>query len=329
MQDIAGFPKQIFTVDAETFDSTALSIFRYQAAGNPVYRDFLQYLDISPDNIQSVRDIPFLPISAFKNHKVITGNADTAMYFESSSTTDSIRSRHYVVDHAIYEHSYVEGFKRAYGDITQYCILALLPSYLERSQASLVAMCAGLIERSGHADSGFYLHDLKTLSSVLVKNRIAGIPTILIGVTFALLDLAEQFSADLGSTIIIETGGMKGRREEITREALHAQLTEAFKVKNIYSEYGMTELFSQAYMQGDGLFACPPWMQVMARDSEDPFQLMPKGKTGCLNIIDLANVHSCSFIATDDLGAVQEDGRFTVTGRFDSSDVRGCNLMLL
>lgn len=327
MQDIARFTESIFEVTADTFAGKALAIFNYQAKENAVYRDFLQYLDISPSSVKSISDIPFLPISAFKHHKVVCGGLETDTYFESSGTTDSQRSRHYIVDRMTYENSYLSSFRQVYGDPINYRILALLPSYLERSNASLVDMCRGLIERSGHPESGFYLHDLQSLSQVLSNDT--GIKTILIGVSFALLDLAEQFPQSLANTIIMETGGMKGRRSEITREALHGVLRNAFNVDVIHSEYGMTELFSQAYSTGYGIFQCPPWMRIIIRDSEDPLQLLETGKTGGVNIIDLANLHSCSFIATDDLGSIQQDNRFSIAGRFDNSDIRGCNLMTL
>ena len=293
-----------------------------------MYAEFLRNLDISPAGIHRVEDIPFLPISAFKHHRVSGVCAETALYFESSGTTGVSVSRHEIVDPALYTDSYMRGFERMYGDPAGYCILALLPSYLERKHSSLVYMCAGLIRSSGHADSGFYLHDLQALAHILEKNARLMIPTLLIGVSFALLDLAAAFPVQFPELILMETGGMKGRREEITRAELHAILRQAFGVSNVHSEYGMTELLSQAYAKQDGLFQPAPWMRILIRDAEDPLALVSPGTTGCINVIDLANIYSCSFIATDDLGKVHYDGRFEVLGRYDTSELRGCNLMV-
>ena len=328
MQDFSGFLESMFTADSETITQKALAVFRYQAENNAVYRRFLQYLDIAPAQVTQLTDIPFLPISVFKQHKVVSGSVDPDLVFTSSGTTGMQVSSHFVADPALYVTSYLEGFRRVYGDPSGYCILALLPSYLERSGSSLVYMCQGLIERSGHPKSGFYLHDMAQLALVLAELREKGTPTLLIGVSFALLDLGEGFPMHFPELLVMETGGMKGRREELTREALHSALCRAFGTTSIHSEYGMTELLSQAYSTGNGLFASPPWMRIFIRDPEDPMSQMGVGKTGCINVMDLANVHSCSFIATDDLGKVHADGRFEVLGRFDASDVRGCNLLV-
>lgn len=328
MQDIAGFTSGIWDVNDTNFNDKALAIFHWQAAHNPVYAEFLHNLDRKASSIRTLADIPFLPISAFKHHPVISGDRSPVLTFESSGTTGMQVSRHAIVDPILYTESYRRGFTSVYGDPSRYCILALLPSYLERSNSSLVYMCDGLIRASGHPDSGFYLHDLRALSEILANNARAQTPTLLIGVSFALLDLAAEFPVSFPELLLMETGGMKGRREEITRAELHTILKAAFGVPHVHSEYGMTELLSQAYALQDGLFQPPPWMRILIRDAEDPLALLPAGATGCINVIDLANVYSCSFIATDDLGKVRTDGRFDVLGRYDTSDLRGCNLMV-
>lgn len=328
MKDIAGFAKSIFSAEPNTFDSKALAIFQFQAKENDVYREFLHYLDISPDKIRRVEDIPFLPISIFKSRDVLSGNAPVQLLFESSGTGDQVRSKHLITDPELYAQSYLRGFELVYGNPKNWCILALLPSYLERTTASLVHMCKGLMDASGHPDNGFYLHDLGNLSATINRLKTQGQQVLLVGVTFALLDLAADFPMQIEHVTILETGGMKGKREEITRAALHQQLLFALHPKAIHSEYGMTELLSQAYCTDGHYFKPSPWMKILVRDSEDPFLLLPYGKSGCLNVIDLANIYSCSFIATDDIGALSPDGRFTVLGRFDKSDLRGCNLMV-
>ena len=328
MQNIVQFKKELFSVSQETFANKALSLFRYQALKNSVYKEFLQYLDISAGSVTRIEDIPFLPIELFKSKKIITGDIDTEFYFESSGTTSAVNSRHYVYDVELYKESIIHCFRYFFGDVKNYHILALLPSYLERPHASLVYMCRELMQQSGNTQNGFYLDDLEGLQKILIHNERNTIPTILIGVTFALLDLAERFPMVIPNTIIMETGGMKGKREEITRVELHSILNNVFKTKNIYSEYGMTELLSQAYSKGNGIFNTPAWMKMIIRDVEDPLSILPNGKTGCINIIDLANVHSCAFIATQDLGKIYADGSFEVLGRYDKSDARGCNLMI-
>ncbi len=328
MQNIVQFKKELFSVTRETFADKALELFRYQAEACAVYRDFLQYLDISVGSITKMEDIPFLPIELFKSRKILSGDIDTNFYFESSGTTSSINSRHYVYDENIYKESIIHSFNHFFGDVKNYCLLALLPTYLERPNASLVYMCRELMLQSGNDKNGFYLDDLEGLQKIILQNESNQIPTILIGVSFALIELAEKFPMHLSNTIIMETGGMKGRREEITRAELHQILTTAFNTKNIYSEYGMTELLSQAYSKGNSVFFTPSWMKIIIRDTEDPFTILPQEKTGCINIIDLANIYSCAFIATQDLGKIHADGSFEVLGRFDNSDVRGCNLMV-
>lgn len=328
MPDIAKFTNELFSVDETSFTSKALGVFEFQAKNNPVYCDFLHYLDISPSSITEVSSIPFLPISLFKQHKILVSGVQTDFYFESSGTTQMETSKHFVPDESIYKKSFLNTFKLFYGDIQQYCIAALLPSYLERKNASLVYMCNELIQLSGNSDSGFFLNEWDKLIALIRKNESLSINTILIGVSFALVDLAAQLQMELKHTIIMETGGMKGKRKEITRSELHEMLRNSFGVKYINAEYGMTELLSQAYSKGDGIFYTPPWMKILIRDVEDPLSLIGVGKTGCINIIDLANIYSCSFIATQDLGKMHADGGFEVLGRFDNSDIRGCNLLI-
>lgn len=269
-----------------------------------------------------------MPIEFFKTQKVVTGNLKPVGYFQSSGTTSATTSRHYFRSLELYEKSFIKNFEKSYGKITNYCILALLPSYLEQQHSSLIYMVKRLIEFSGDSNSGFYLYNYDELHQKILGLEKAGQKTILFGVTFALLDLAEKYHFHLENTIVMETGGMKGRRREMVREELHGILCEAFGVKHIHSEYGMTELFSQAWSKGDGVFCTPPWMKILIRDINDPGTLLNHHNTGGINVIDLANFDSCSFIATQDLGRTQEDGSFEVLGRFDHSDVRGCNLLI-
>lgn len=320
---------RIFGISSdEQFYELALEVFRFQAAENPVYKAYLDHLGISPRDINTLDEIPFLPIGFFKSHRVVTGKQGHDLIFESSGTTGENTSKHYVCDQKIYKRSFTSTFKLFYGDPTRYCILALLPAYLERQNSSLVYMANELIRQSGYPGSGFYLDDLKGLIRQLEEMEDEHEPTLLLGVSFALLDLADNFPLDLKNIIIMETGGMKGRREELTRKELHERLCIGLKRGSIHSEYGMTELLSQAYAKKDGVFNTPPWMKVMIRDPYDPFSLMFRDSSGGINIIDLANLHSCSFIATQDIGKITPDGGFEVLGRFDNSDIRGCNLML-
>ncbi|MCK4879098.1 MAG: acyltransferase [Bacteroidales bacterium] len=324
------FVEDIFKIsDHRTFRATALEVFHYQAKHTPVYRDYLAALGADPSRIKEPEEIPFLPIEFFKSHTVIGEGKNAEVIFESSGTTGTTPSRHHVADTGLYRESFTRGFRKFYGDPGQYCILALLPSYLERKDSSLVHMMEYLIGQSGHPESGFYLDDLEELASILKKRNEDRQPTLLVGVSFALLDLAERYPLPLGSHItVMETGGMKGRRKEMIRGELHAALKEAFGVSGIHSEYGMTELLSQAYSGGEGRFRSPPWMKVLVRDPNDPLSLLSSGQSGGINIIDLANIYSCSFIATGDLGKVYDDGSFEVLGRYDHSDIRGCNLLI-
>lgn len=324
----ANIQGEIFSIDDHaSFNALAIKIFQHQARENAVCRRFLKLLNKSPEKITQIEDIPFLPIELFKTGSVACGNFEPEAIFTSSGTSGDSTSRHLVRDMTIYRESYRRGFELFYGHPKDYCILALLPSYLEREGSSLIDMAQGLITASAHPDSGFYLHDLSGLAEKLYALEKAGQNVLLIGVSFALLDLAEQFPQTLSNTIIMETGGMKGKRKEMTRAEMHTVLKNAFGAKNIHSEYGMTELLSQAYSRGEGRFECPPWMRVMVRQRDDPFAYST-GKTGGINVIDLANLDSCAFIATSDLGRQHPDGSFEVLGRFDYSDVRGCNLMV-
>lgn len=322
--------KNIFRIKNDTdFKNTCLEVFKYQYQNNKTYHIFCNLLHRSPENVKSITEIPFLPIQFFKSKKLITGpNKSPQIIFTSSGTTSSNTSKHYVTDLQLYEKSFLEGFKRFYADPEDHVILALLPSYLERKGSSLIYMANDLIKRSRHSESGFYLNDLDDLALKLKSLDNSGKKILLIGVSFALLDLVEQYQFHLNNTIIMETGGMKGRRKEMIREELHEILKKGFGVSSIHSEYGMTELLSQAYSTGNGFFECPPWMKIFIRDPEDALELLPENKTGGINIIDLANINSCSFIATQDLGKIKNK-KIEILGRFDNSDIRGCNLLLL
>ncbi len=320
--------QKIETVDAFSFEETALSVFFYQAKYNKLYNKYLQILKKDISSVKNIEDIPFLPISLFKNYTIQTETWTAQDLFTSSGTTGEKTSSHLLRDRSFYIKNALRSFESFYGNIENYCVLALLPAYLERQTSSLVFMANAFIERSKYAESGFFLNNLSELSLVLGKCMTQNRPTLLLGVSFALLDLAEQFPQSLHPIIVMETGGMKGRRAEITRTALHETLTAAFKTPVIHSEYGMTELLSQAYSQGKGVFVPAPTMAIKIRDITDPFAFLSPKKTGGINIVDLANLATCSFIATDDLGRTYENGSFEVIGRLDNSDMRGCNLMI-
>ncbi|NPA42471.1 MAG: acyl transferase [Chlorobi bacterium] len=308
------------------FEAAALDLFRRHYAHNPAYRRFADLIGRRPEEVRTLEDIPFLPVEVFKYHRVIAAPPPYEAVFESSGTTGMVRSRHYVKDLSLYRRSFLRGFELFYGSPSNYLILALLPSYLERKNSSLVYMMNELIRRA-RPGSGFYLHDTDRLYRGLSEGMERGEKILLFGVSFALLDFAQQYRPRLRNAIVMETGGMKGRRKEPVREELHAALKDAFGTDRIHSEYGMTELLSQAYSPGEGRFRTPPWMKVLIRDPEDPLSYLPAGRTGGINIIDLANVYSCPFIATGDLGRMHADGSFEVLGRFDHSEVRGCNLL--
>jgi len=309
------------------FNEIAVSLFHYQYRNNKIYSSFVDALGISVGQVYHTEQIPFLPISFFKTHKIISGDFTEEVTFESSGTTGMQTSKHYVVDAGLYEQSFQKGLELFYGDLSRYAVFALLPSYLERKNSSLVYMVERLMLKSNRRMGGFYLNDLENLQNQLLEAKKQGLKIMLIGVTFALIDMAEKHPIDIPEAVIIETGGMKGRREELTRMELHQSLCKGFGVNKIHSEYGMTELLSQAWSKGDGLFHCPPWMKVLIADTNDPLSFLETGRTGGINIIDLANIHSCSFIATQDLGRINNDGSFEVMGRFDNSDIRGCSLL--
>ena len=320
----------IFTIsNQKQFDKMALKVFRFQYENNLVYREFCDFLNTDVQKVKTIQQIPFLPIQFFKSHSVVSNSNPIQTIFTSSGTTGMVTSKHLVTDVSIYEESYRKGFSQFYGNIEDYVVLALLPSYLEREGSSLIHMVDDLIQLSNHPESGFYLHNYDELIEKIIQLDQSGQNVILIGVTYALLDLIEKHSFQLENTIIMETGGMKGKRKEMIREELHQQLFNGFGVKSIHSEYGMTELLSQAYSLGDGIFECPSWMQISIRDTEDALSYVREGKTGGINVIDLANINSCSFIATQDLGKKYRNGSFEVLGRFDHSDIRGCNLMVV
>jgi len=363
--------EEIFRVnDYNSFEKLALEIFRFQAAGCRVYNEYIKLLGIKPEKIDSILSIPFMPISFFRDHNVITsgqpgfisaapfptpstaGVPDTSFtatggspaaagvrgkaapgpaagrIFLSSGTTGMKLSRHHVMYPEIYDESLERTFRHFYGDPAQYAIMGLLPSYLEREGSSLVYMVNRLIQLSGNDAGGFFLNDHESLFRAIDNARTAGLRVLLIGVTFALLDLAEEHPCDLSDIIIMETGGMKGRRQEIIREEVHDIIMKVFGVSGVHSEYGMTELLTQSYSQGSGVFRTPPWMRVLIRDSHDPMSHSPdEGSSGGISVIDLANIWSCSFIATADLGKMHSGGRFEVLGRYDNADIRGCSLL--
>ena len=331
--DFTAFKHSIFNLQSHfEFNEIALSLFRYQHKNNKVYRSFVDALGVSESKVYHPEQIPYLPVSFFKTHKIVTGDFSEEVIFESSGTTGTETSRHYVADTDLYEQSFTKGLEFFYGDLSKYVIFALLPSYLERKNSSLVYMVEKLLLKSNRQMGGFFLNDLESLQQQLLEAQRLGLKIMLFGVTFALLDMAENFPVNIPDAIIIETGGMKGRRKELTRMELHEKLCKGFGVDKIHSEYGMTELLSQAWSSGDGIFRCPPWMKIMIADTNDPLSFLETGRTGGINIIDLANFHSCSFIATQDLGRVFKDDvtdeeSFEVLGRFDNSDIRGCSLL--
>ena len=320
----------IFNINSETqFTKIALAVFKHQFKNNKVYRSFCDLLFVHPSSISTIEEIPFLPIQFFKSRKVLSSLDEIQETFTSSGTTGSSTSKHLVTNINLYKESYLKGFAHFYGNIEEYTVLALLPNYLERQGSSLVFMVADLIKKSKKVESGFYLDNIQELANKLLELNRNGQKILLIGVSFALLDLIEMQQFNLKNTIIMETGGMKGRRKELVREELHTILQNGFGVTEIHSEYGMTELLSQGYSKGNGVFETPPWMKILIRDTEDALSINASGKNGGINVIDLANYNSCSFIATQDLGKVYENETFEIIGRFDNSDIRGCNLMVL
>ncbi|MCX8470916.1 MAG: acyl transferase [Chitinophagaceae bacterium] len=320
--------EKIFTVQASNFEEVAIAVFQYQYQHCNIYKQFINAIHVNANSISTISEIPFLPISFFKTHQVACGEFSAELIFKSSGTTSQNTAKHFIKEKEIYITSFYTGITQFYNNINNTCILGLLPSYIENGDSSLVFMVDYLIKNSTNKDSGIYLYDTPKLKSVLAKNTANNIPTIFIGVTYALLQFAQEHPLAFNDNIIImETGGMKGRGREMTRMEVHQILKEAFQIKNIHSEYGMTELLSQAYSNADGIFKCSNTMQILVRDFNDPLQTALIGK-GALNIIDLANVHSCSFIATQDVGEVYTNGSFLVNGRMDASDVRGCNMLV-
>jgi len=329
MPKIKSAENKIFNITNDIdFNDVALEIFHFQYENNVVYKQFVDFLNINVEEVVHYSKIPFLPVEFFKNHKVISGGDNSEIIFSSSGTTGTQTSKHYVSDVELYERSFLRGFDHFFGSPEDVVIIALLPSYLEREGSSLVYMANKLISESDKLESGFYLNEYEELHTLLITLAAQKQEVILLGVTYALLDMAEQFPINYPELILMETGGMKGKRKELIRHELHAKLKTAFGVSQIYSEYGMTELMSQAYSVGEGIFSTPPWMKVLIRDVNDPLSMMPTGKAGGINVIDLANIYSCSFIATQDLGKVGLNNTFEILGRFDNSDVRGCNLMV-
>lgn len=323
------FKQQLFSNADQHFNEYALWLFQYQVKHNAIYCSFVDHLGINPNKVNNIYDIPFLPISFFKTHKLSSFPVEEAeIIFSSSGTTQQLNSKHFVRHKSWYKQSFTQAFRYFYGNVNQFCIVALLPAYLERTGSSLVYMTNQLVQQTQHPKSGFYLYNYEELAQVLQNLESQQQKTLLLGVSFALWDLAEQFPQTLANTTIMETGGMKGKRKELIRRELHKIFKSAFGVNDIHSEYGMTELLSQAYSKGEGIFYCPPWMKVLTRELNDPFNTRLLNQTGGINIIDLANIDSCAFIATQDLGRCYADGGFEVLGRFDNSDIRGCNLMV-
>lgn len=329
MPEIGAIENSIFNIHTiDDFNAVALEIFHYQYKNNIVYKRFVDFLNVDIGSIKNYSQIPFLPIEFYKQHNVVSGSFVPITTFTSSGTTGVQTSKHLVKDLSLYERSFREAFDLFFGKITDYTVLALLPSYLEREGSSLVYMADNLITESRNPNSGFYLAEYEKLSNILQSLRETKQKVLLLGVTYALLDLAENYPIDFPELILMETGGMKGRRKELVRDELHNYLKSSFGVSNIYSEYGMTELLSQSYSQGGGIFNSPPWMKILIRDVNDPLTILSENRTGGINVIDLANIHSCSFIATQDLGKNHSNGSFEILGRFDNSDIRGCNLMI-
>ncbi len=332
LEKIKSLQSQIYTVNEATFENIALSVFRYQAVYNPIYKLYIEARRVNPVAVNLLTEIPFLPIDFFKTHPVKTGTWNDQVIFRSSGTTRALRSAHHVLDLDFYRSNSRLCFEHFFGPLGNYHFLALLPSYLERPDSSLIAMLEYFIQSSGQptgvANKAFYLNNPAQLVEDIHRlRRATSRKVVVFGVTFALLDLAEKYAPDLNGCLVFETGGMKGRRKEVTRHELHTILKAGLQVGTLYSEYGMTELFSQAYTKGGHRFSCPPWMRVLVRDITDPLQVGQVNKPGGLNVIDLANLHSCAFIETGDMGSVLPNGDFDVSGRLDNAEIRGCNLM--
>lgn len=322
--------RQIFNIDLaeDQFEILALEAYQHQFLHNNVYQSYCKLLEKTPETVCRITDIPFLPTEAYGIKKVSSCETEAKLIFRSSGTSGKNRSVHYVYDHAVYEQSFEMGFRIFYGNPQEYAILALLPSYLEQGESSLVYMVDKLMKISGHKENRFVLHDHKSLYEILQRLKLQKEKTLLIGVSYALLDFAEAYGFDFPELIIMETGGMKGKRKELLREELHKTLNESFKTQAIHSEYGMTELFSQAYSKGKGLFRSVPWLKPIVRDIYDPWQYLPKEKSGLVNVVDLANIDTCCFVSTEDIGRINKDNTFEILGRLDNSSLRGCNLLV-
>ena len=326
--DLHDYQQKVTGIDPQSFEEFAFFLFKYQSKNNKVYANYIHQLGIEPKKVNALHELPFLPISFFKQHMIKTGDWNSQVVFESSGTTGQIRSRHHMKSLDHYHSVSLAGFRRYYGDPENYDILALLPSYLERDNSSLVEMARHLISLSKSENSGFYLDEYQRLAETLEKSKGGKRKRILLGVSFALWEFTEQYDVEDEDLIIMETGGMKGRRQELTRGELHRILGNGFGVQTIHSEYGMTELTSQAYSHGDGIFSSPPWMRMIQRDVKDPFDLVTNHRSGGINVIDLANVWTCAFIETEDIGTVNSDGSFQILGRMDNAEIRGCNLLV-
>jgi hypothetical protein len=321
------FSDNIFFDSNFDFEAVAMATFCYQYEHVAIYKSFCDLMGKHPENVTSISDIPFLPISFFKTQRVLSDEMKASLVFESSTTTSATPSKHFVADETIYRKSFLTGFEQQFGDVSNYAVLGLLPSYLERQNSSLVFMVNDFISKSKYKESAFFMHDFENLREILDSLIAKKIHIILIGVTYALLDFAVFYNKPLTNVIVMETGGMKGRREELTKTEVHSRLKRDFKLEKIHAEYGMTELLSQAYSKGDGLFQTPAWMRILIRDSYAPNFYLEKNRTGGINVIDLANYFSCSFVETSDMGKLTGDGYFEVLGRMDTAEIRGCNLM--
>lgn len=328
MRSFKNFETHLWEINEKNFDDIALELFELQASENTVYKNYLTHLGVNPRHVNTIDKIPFLPISFFKEHQIVTGEWIPESVFSSSGTTGTTTSKHPVHSLDFYLENTKRIFELMYGPLSDFHILALLPSYQQREGSSLVAMVDYFIRESGSKLSSFFLHDFDALLSTIDEAKKSDRRTLLIGVSHALLDVAERGQFDLNQCIIMETGGMKGRRMEITRQELHSVLSDRFNVTDIHSEYGMTELLSQAYAPSKGYFKTAPGMKVLIRDINDPFEILGPNRVGGINVIDLANIRTCAFVETQDLGRMGQDGNFEVLGRIDNSDVRGCNLLV-
>jgi hypothetical protein len=323
------FKDKVFHLSEKDMEAAALTLFLWQAQNNPIFARWLNLLRLAPTAISKLEAIPFMPVGFFKTHQVVSGGKAPEFSFETSGSTGSLPGYHHVVDLNLYRQSAINGFEQVWGPLSEWCFLALLPGYIERPNASLVYMIQTFMEQSGHPDNGYFLHDFERLSTTIQRLQRQKAKVMLLGVTFALLDFSELHPADFSGITLIETGGMKGKRQELVREEVHQKLQKAFNLSKVGSEYGMTELLSQAWSLGGGLFRCPPWMRVFVADPNDPLAPVKRTGKGAICVLDLCNIYSCAFLATQDVGEVFPDGSFEILGRFDHAELRGCNLMAL